>query len=216
MKHTFTEILAKINASLDKDKRWEKSKLRYYLRDVLEEPPQKRGAESTYPDLTLCKLLFISKLMDSNVSPTIRQLKEILANVTDEEFGRIARGEERLEIGVPTRDASGSLGFKTLSGEHLSFNDPSAGRLMQPNMNWTSSVTEFSKKEDDSAAEYVRKFENTFASSSESRPRKRAWESIVDVGDDLRIMYRKKLTRKQETQLRKAAELIASILGEEE
>jgi hypothetical protein len=216
MKHTFIEILTKINANLDKDKRWEKSKLRYYLREVLEEQPQKRGAESKYPDLTLNKLLFISKLMESSVRPSIRQLKEILATVSDDEINRIAAGTERLEIGVPDIDEFGTSGFRTINGEFISKKEPDIGRAL------VTSLSMFSFKEnladsdqDNSAADYMKKHFMKSAGATSSEKPGGQWKYLIQ-DPDLEIRFRKNLNRKQQKQLRLAGDLLRSIVSKED
>jgi hypothetical protein len=211
MNHTFIKILTEINANLDRKNRWEKSKLRYYLREVLEEPPQKRGKESTYSDLTLNKLLFISKLMDSNLSPSIRQLKEILLEVSDEEVTRIAEGTERLEIGVPDFDGSGMPGVRTIKGEFLPDEDPSVGRILQTSLQIDDRVESRMEDPKDSAADYMKKqFTKSIGNARHSK-----WQS-VELGPDLEIRYRRNLTKQQEKQLKLAGELLRSIVSEED
>ena len=209
MKHTFIELLRDINANLEKKEQWEKSKLRYYLREVLKEPPQKRGKESTYPELTLHKLLFISKLMGSNLSPSIRQLKEILAGVSNDEITRVALGTERLEVGMAGVDASGEISHRTLSGEAWSETDPSMGRVMQTSL----------RMEDvgDSATDYVTREFSKHLSARTPSPRapKTAWQKM-NFGPDLQIRYRKSLTESQKKQLRLAGELIRIFVSQED
>jgi hypothetical protein len=209
MNHTFIELLRNINANLEKEKHWEKSKLRYYLREVLKEPPQKRGKESTYPELTLNKLLFISKLMDSNLSPSIRQLKEILAGVNDDEVTRVAQGTERLEIGMTDIDATGVASHRTLSGEAWSQSDPRMGRVMQTSLRMAD-VGE-------SATDYVAREFSKHLSAGAPAPRapKTAWKEM-NFGPDLQIRYRKSLTRGQKKQLHLAGELMRSIVSRED
>jgi hypothetical protein len=215
MKHTFIEILSQINANLEREKRWEKSKLRYYLREVLEEQPQKRGAESSYPDLTLNKLLFISKLMESNVSPSIRQLKELLSEVSDDEINRIAVGTERLEIGVPDMDESGAPGFRTIKGEFISQEDPEVGRVMDAPMEILSVLENQAAGDEDSAADYMKRHFMQSASPVHSGLPGGKWKNLK-LGPDLELRYRKNLTRKQERQLRLAGQLLQSIVSEED
>jgi hypothetical protein len=218
---TFKEMLDAINAS--SQKRWKDSKLRYYLLDVLDERVGKPGREATYSSLTLGKLMFLCKVLESPMQPTIKQALLMMERLSNEELRRIGEGEEEIEYGIPDVDESGKAVYRTLSGRTAPQEDHPFGRVM--NLSATSPLFEnamYQKKTLDldrkhGAADYVASEFERYLGRDDQSPVKRDtnWQTFR-FGPDLQIRYRKPLTQSQEKRLRLAGELLHSILGEEE
>jgi len=210
MKYSFKQLLKRVNESLDTNDQWRPSKLRYYLLEVLEEAPQTRGKESTYPELTSNKLLFITKLMENKLNLSVKQIKKILADVSEEELARLADGSEPLEIGVPSFDQSGMPIYETLSGKTYAEDDPALGRVIQTSLSKKS--TKHIVK--DSASDYLDGVFRDKIMKSSVPQAPASWQTI-HLGPDLEIRHKMSLTQDQKRQLKLTGELLRLMLGKE-
>jgi hypothetical protein len=225
MKFTFKEMQQRLNEASESE--WSDSKLRYYLLEILRVKERKRGVTATYSAQTLGKLLFLARVMESPMQPTIKQALRLLEGVTTEELARIGEGTEQIEFGVPDTDASGERVYRTLSGQVAPQERHPFGRVMSVSAaehfdHSSSSPARFEEaaiQPREAAADYVaREFARHLgdrAPAAAPEPKRDRWQAKIDCGPDLQIRCRKPLTARQEQQLRLAGELLRTILEEE-
>lgn len=208
---SFKDLLAKVNKDKPPEDRWTASKLRYYLREAIGEVKEQGRPEQKdagYPVDVLHKVLFISKLMEQDVRPSISQVKDILKSVSAEVLARVAKGAEQLEIGQAIITSGGETRYVTTKGDVYRPEDLSEEEVIQ------TSLAEHPRLQATDGVRVARRIEQEMREAGPRPASRPPWQTLR-VGPDLEIRYRRTLSKDQLQQLKLAGDLIRSILGEE-
>jgi len=211
MKYTFVEMKDRLSAASESE--WSDSKLRYYLLDILKIRVGSPGVRASYPAQTLGKLLFLAKVMESPIKPSIKQALRLMEQVPAGELTLIGEGAKPVELSMAGLDeASEQEPLSMMRVTEASFADEP---MEEPSQYRAESARREAPGE--RATDYVTRVFSQHLGASAPKPRatKQSWREEVNFGPDLQIRCRKPLTKSQKEQLMLAGQLLRYILGEE-
>jgi hypothetical protein len=185
----------------------DKPKVRYYLRQVLQDYIDARGIEvehgktALYPKEVLSRLVFIKMAKEElettsgeRMTPSLAELRGWMNNLADDQVEAVLAGDDTLGFGV-TRIKDGKRVIETVKGERLPGDSEKYGaRIAASPRGKSCSEGERASTSSDDTATWARE----------------------RFGPVLEIRYGKPLSERQLQQLRSAGELLRNILGGEE